>query len=257
MRMKDSKNQNPFLLKDKTCHSSSSAELTSEELGKLGESVVGLSFERIGEPFHHSEINGYGVDFTLLRSPPLIEVKNWSGKYLVTPELARREILTRFGQSDPQHRKPWVLAISKLWAGSETRQLLASHGITIVEWGCQITSHSKRRVKKSVKVLVNRLKALFEFGFPLSKGQVFSHHRNVAQDIIVLDQWDAKFGHCSHLRPVLIHGKLEQNPLKPTEIQLVDYEGKSDSFCVFPDMTFPCSFHAPSVIENEKRRLIL
>jgi len=241
--MKDSKNQNPFLLKDKTRHSSSSAELTNEELGKLGESVVGLSFERIGEPFHHSEINGYGVDFTLLRSPPLIEVKNWSGKYPVTPELARREILTRFDQSDPQHRKPWVLAISKLWPGRETRQLLASHGITIVEWGCQVTSHSKRRIKKSVKVLVNRLKALFRFSFSLSKGQVFSHYRTLSHYIVPLSQWNTDHASYRYLKPLLPHDELKQNPLKTTEIPLVDYEGKSGSFLL--------SLIVPKKIDND------
>ena len=243
------------VLKDKICHSSSSAELTKEELGKLGESVVGLSFERIGEPFHHSEINGYGVDFTLLRSSPLVEVKNWSGKYIVTPKLARREIISRFDQSDPQHKKPRILVISRLVASSETRQLLTSHGIAVVEWGCQVTSYSNRRIKKVVKILANRLKAVC---FRLSKGQVFSQYRNLPQHIIPLNEWNADYADYRHLKPVLIHDKPEQNPLKTTEIQHVEYEWKSGSFGfllssshVFPARTFLSSFHMPST-DNEK-----
>jgi len=240
------------VLKDKICHSSSSAELTKEELGKLGESVVGLSFDRIGEPFHHSEINGYGVDFTLLRSSPLVEVKNWSGKYTVTPKLARREILSRFDQSDPQHKKPRILVISRLIASSQTKQLLTSHGIAIVEWGCQVTSCSNRRIKKVVKILANRLKAAC---FRLPKGEVFSHYRNLPQDIMPLNEWNVDYVDYRHLK----HDKPEQNLLKTTEIQHVEYEWKSGSFSflllsfhVFPSMTFLSSFHVPSIRDNEK-----
>lgn len=147
--------------------------ITKEELGKIGEGAVKSALDTLEVKYSKNAINYRGADFALVDI--LIEVKNFSGKYCLSPYTVNNEIISRFIDSDPNHKTKWILVISKLKASESSRLLLNHHGVKIIEWGKQLRSNSRRAIRKVSNNVSSQLKNLFKISkkdtgvFSLSK----------------------------------------------------------------------------------------
>jgi len=112
---------------------------------------LGIGVYYPSSPAAWRKAQGQAADAVLIADGVQIECKNW-GTYKVSPELVRREILSRFHGEGMK-----VIVISTLKGfTNESRQLLT--GITVVEVGFKI---SEKNVLEAIKILECRLAAVF------------------------------------------------------------------------------------------------
>ena len=84
----------------------------------------------------------------------LVEVKNYSGKYWITPSMFRKSMVERFHKLDPEHKYKWILIISQVKFTSTTWSLVKDNKIFIITLGFKITPAT---LKKAIKLLILKL----------------------------------------------------------------------------------------------------
>lgn len=129
-------------------------------LGRLGEQATARALEILGLSFKQNKVQGKGTDFR--GDNFLIEVKNFSGSYDVSPDMANDEIKSRFIHDLRTFSKSGrfirVLVISILTASERVWDILKRMGIAVVQWGRQIRGSSE--VEYSAKIIAQCLKPI-------------------------------------------------------------------------------------------------
>lgn len=74
----------------------------------------------------------------------LIEVKNWSGRYKVSKDLFKKEILSRYQRIDKEHNTEWVLAIKRNIYEKYIGPLCKDNNISVIHLDTHLTSKSNR-----------------------------------------------------------------------------------------------------------------
>ena len=124
-------------------------------IGYLNERKQALRFKSLNLPFG-SECSkspeewkrsiASGPDFDL-GSHGLLEAKCNLGDYLITPFMLLRDAISRFIKRDPEHKRPWILAVRKVRWGRSGWELLRQFKIRVVQtYGTDQTV--KARIKR-------------------------------------------------------------------------------------------------------------
>lgn len=133
---------------------------SNKVLGQLGERATARALEILGLSFIQNRVQGKGTDFRGYNF--LIEVKNLSGSYDVTPDMANEGIKSRFIHDlrtfSKSGRFARVLVISMLTASEQVRSNLKSMGIAVVQWGRQIRDSAE--VERFARVIAQYLKPI-------------------------------------------------------------------------------------------------
>lgn len=133
---------------------------SNKVLGQLGEQATARALEILGLFFNQNRVQGKGTDFRGYDF--LIEVKNLSGSYDVTPDMANEGIKSRFIHDlrtfSKSGRFARVLVISMLTASEQVRSNLKSMGIAVVQWGRQIRDSAE--VERFARVIAQYLKPI-------------------------------------------------------------------------------------------------
>ena len=145
------------------------------------EMIVGIALCKLRPniDFTHNEVNGIGPDFWVGNSV-LIEVKNWSGKYFVTPKMLQEEVIERFRVSDPSHMKVWVVVAGRFKIGEASTRILRENGIVLIELGYQVKDNRRKTVRKAVHLLGWTLKRIWRL-FTSSKLHSLKPSRSLKQ----------------------------------------------------------------------------
>jgi len=133
---------------------------SNKVLGQLAERAAARALEILGESFNQNRVQGKGTDFRGYDF--LIEVKNLSGSYDVTPDMANKGIKSRFIHDLRTFSKPGrftrILVISILTASEQVRSSLKSMGIVVVQWGRQIKDPAE--VEYYARIIAQSLKPI-------------------------------------------------------------------------------------------------
>lgn len=133
---------------------------SNKVLGQLGERATARALEILGLSFNQNRVQGKGTDFRGYDF--LIEVKNLSGSYDVTPDMANEGIKNRFMHDLRTFSKSGrfirVLVISMLTASEKVWSNLKSMGIAVVQWGRQIRDSAE--LEYYARVIAQRLKSI-------------------------------------------------------------------------------------------------
>ena len=144
------------MLKDTHCFN----KVSNKILGQFGELATARALEMLGLSFKQNKVQGKGTDFRGYDF--LIEVKNLSGSYDVTPYMANEGIKSRFTHDlrtlSKSGRFVRVLVISMLTASEQVRSNLKSMGIAVVQWGRQIRDSAE--VERFARVIAQYLKPI-------------------------------------------------------------------------------------------------
>jgi len=111
-------------------------------------------------PKKWNKSRGKGVDhrINLKKRKILIEDKNLSGKYSITPTIFDREIISRYTAEDPNHKCEWVLSISIPKFSMRVRRLIRMHKIHVITVGFQVTLDN---IIEAERILTYKLKLFF------------------------------------------------------------------------------------------------
>jgi len=135
-------------------------ERENKVLGQLGERATARALEILGLPFIQNRVQGKGTDFR--GDNFLIEVKNLSGSYDVTPDMANDVIKSRFKHDLKKYNRSGrfvrILVTSILVASERVWSSLKSMGIAVVQWGRQIRDPAE--VEYYARVIARRLKSV-------------------------------------------------------------------------------------------------
>jgi hypothetical protein len=115
--------------------------------------------DALGVPYIKNQINGFGADFSV-KGSILIEAKNLSGQYDITPFILKTSILERFTVLDPDHTKEWILVISKLKCSQEVMALFDLNSISVIQLGRQILTQNQD-TQKIERLLRRQLARVF------------------------------------------------------------------------------------------------
>lgn len=93
---------------------------------------LGFKSECLKSPEEWKRSIASGPDFDL-GSHGLLENKCNLGDYLITPFMLLRDAISRFIKRDPEHKRPWILAVRKVSWGRAGWELLKSFGVRVVQ----------------------------------------------------------------------------------------------------------------------------
>lgn len=112
------------------------------------------------DPIQWKKYVGVGVDHHL--ESVLLEDKNYSGHYVITPSIFKEEFLSRFLKSDPLHVRKWVTIISYANFSPGTWLLIRFHRITVLILGFQVRENN---LQVAIKKIASKLACLFGIDF--------------------------------------------------------------------------------------------
>jgi hypothetical protein len=138
---------------------------TREEIGRIAEDIIEKGLRRFGAKYIRNKINGKGADFRIWSNNGIIEsegeLKNNFGDYYWTPDMVKRECLSRFQSSDPQHRRIWFLLMAVAKFSNITDDIIKKkYGVHIIEWGKQVLSRKETSIIKVIRTLMDILNTL-------------------------------------------------------------------------------------------------
>lgn len=138
-----------------------------QHIGYIYEVTVALAFHKAGfqkiltNPFEEVQDwmwhEGYGVDIVLPDEDIIVEIKNNSGSYFMTPYMIEEHTLERFEKTDPDHSKSWLVVYAHDKMSLRAEMLLEQNRVTVVSSGLSATSDNMENV---VEILVPEFRKL-------------------------------------------------------------------------------------------------